>query len=401
MPAAPSVAPMFFISYRRDDSAGHVGRLYDALSARFGRQRLFFDIDHIAPGQDFVQVLESSLNRCSVLLVVIGKRWAGSGKIGSRRLDQPDDFVHLEVAAGLRRPDLRVIPVLIQGTKMPSPSALPDDLKELSRRNATELSDLRWKEDVARLCASLEADSGAGAPAGETLRRLAGRIKAPESLAKWAKPAGAVAAALLVAGLGVAAFTSRSHGTGGVATGAVSGSTEIPRGDPLRLPSRLSEGVKVVLPTVRKWRSDAQLTDIEAVLPPVDARSSEYVLTFTFRSPEDGAGLKVTTGSPGGLRYEKLPAVTRSAIRQLADSFMNLPEALAAARDAGMFGQLRSARLYTTASGTRAGRPTWAISPVETGQAKTYYLDGVTGKPVTAPARKKGGLLGKVEGIFK
>jgi hypothetical protein len=157
MPAASAPAPMFFISYRRDDSAGHVGRLYDALAAHFGRQRLFFDIDHIAPGQDFVQVLESSLNRCSVLLVVIGKRWAGSGRVGTRRIDQPDDFVRLEVAAGLRRPDLRVIPVLIQGVRMPAPGSLPDDLKELARRNATELSDTRWKDDVVRLIASLDA----------------------------------------------------------------------------------------------------------------------------------------------------------------------------------------------------------------------------------------------------
>jgi hypothetical protein len=392
---------MFFISYRRDDSAGHVGRLYDALSARFGRQRLFFDIDHIAPGQDFVQVLDSSLNRCSVLLVVIGKRWAGSGKVGNRRIDQADDFVHLEVAAGLRRADLRVIPVLIQGMKMPSPSALPEDLKELSRRNATELSDLRWKEDVARLCASLEAAGGTREPVAETLRHLAGRLKGPAGLPRWAKPAGAAAVALLVVGLAVAAFTSRDNGRGGVTTAAVSGASEIPRGDPLRLPSRLSEGVKVVLPAARKWRVDAQLTDIEAMLPPAGIHTSEYLLAFGFRSPADGAGLKVTTGSPGGLRYEKLPAVTRSSIRQLSDSFMNLPEALASARDAGMFGQVRSAKVYATASGARAGRPTWAISPVETGQAKTYYLDGITGKPLAAPVRKRGGLLGKVEGIFK
>ena len=391
---------MFFISYRRDDSAGHVGRLYDALSARFGRQRLFFDIDHIAPGQDFVQVLDSSLNRCSVLLVVIGKRWAGSGRIGGRRIDQPDDFVRLEVAAALRRPDLRVIPVLIQGARMPGPAALPDDLKDLSRRNATELSDLRWKEDVARLVASLEADRGAAEPAGEALRRLASSVKLPAALPSWAKLAGIAGAALLVAGLGIAAFTS-GGGTDGVATAAVPGSSDIPRGDPLKLPSRLDQGVKVVLPVARKWRTDAQLTEIEARLPHPGSTSGEYVLNFGFRSPTDGAGLEVTTGSPGGLRYDPLPAIARASIRPLSDSFMNLPEALSAAREAGMFGQLQSARLYTTANGTRAGRPTWAVSPVEGGQAKVYYLDGITGKPVVVPVRKKGGLLGKVEGIFK
>lgn len=390
MPAAPSVAPMFFISYRRDDSAGHVGRLYDALAVRFGRQRLFFDIDHIAPGQDFVRVLDDSLNRCSVLLVVIGKRWAGSGKIGSRRIDQPDDFVRLEVAAGLRRPDLRVIPVLIQGTKMPGPGALPDDLKELSRRNATEISDLRWKEDVARLCGSLEADRGPAARSGLL----------PGALPPWAKPAGLAAAALLVVGLGIAAFTSRSHADG-VATAEVHGSSDVPNGAPLKLPTRLDQGVKVVLPVATKWRTDAKLTEIEAALPPAGSRAGEYVLNFTFRSPTDGAGLVVTTGSPGGLRYDKLPAVARTSIRPLADSFMNLPDAITAARDAGMFGQLQSARLNSATSGARVGRPTWTIRPVEPGQAKAYYLDGITGKPVTLLVRKKSGLLGKVEGIFK
>lgn len=403
MPAAPTVAPMFFISYRRDDSAGHVGRLYDALSARFGRQRLFFDIDHIAPGQDFVQVLDSSLNRCSVLLVVIGKRWAGSGKIGSRRIDQPDDFVRLEVAAGLRRPDLRIIPVLIQGAKMPGPSSLPDDLKDLSRRNATELSDLRWREDVARLVASLESDRGGASTsesAGEVVRRLASRVTLPAILPKWTKPV-AVAAAVLIVGLAVAAVASRG-GKEGVATASVSGSSEIPRGEALRLPSRLDQAIKAVQPVARKWRADAQLTDIEVTLPPAGAATDEYILDFSFRSSSDGAGLKVTTGARDGLRYDKLPAIARTSIRPLADSFMNLPEALSAAREAGMFGQLQSARLSTTPSGTRAGRSTWSLRPVEGGQAKAYYLDGVTGKPVGAPpVKKRGGLLGKVEGILK
>jgi hypothetical protein len=392
---------MFFISYRRDDSAGHVGRLYDALSAHFGRQRLFFDIDHIAPGQDFVQVLDNSLNRCSVLLVVIGKRWAGSGRTGARRIDQADDFVHLEVAAGLRRADLRVIPVLIQGTKMPGPASLPDDLKELSRRNAFELSDLRWKEDVARLIASLEGDRSrsTGEATGETLRRLAGGIKLPAGLPSWTKPAGLAAAALLIIGLGVAAFSSRGSKEG-VATAAVTGTTSVP-GDALKLPSRLDQAIKIVQPVARKWRADAQLTEIEATLPPAGSSAEEYVLNFSYRSSTDGAGLKVTTGAADGLHYDKLPGIARASIRALSDTFMNLPDALSAARNAGMFGQLQSAKLYMTASGTRAGRPTWSIRPVEGGQAKAYYLDAVTGKPVAAPPGKKGGLLGKVEGIFK
>ena len=182
MPDAPHSGPMIFISYRRDDSSGHVGRLYDALSAHFGRKRLFFDIDHIAPGQDFVRVLEDSLSRSSVMIVVIGKRWGGSGKVGARRIDDAGDFVRLEVASGLRRAELKIIPALIQGTKMPGAAALPEDLKDLSRRNAIELSDLRWREDIERLIASLERDMASGAPhrsAAELVRKAREITHAP------------------------------------------------------------------------------------------------------------------------------------------------------------------------------------------------------------------------------
>ena len=170
MPDAPAAAPMIFISYRRDDSSGHVGRLYDALSAHFGRKRLFFDIDHIAPGQDFVRVLEDSLNRSSVMIVVMGKRWGGTGKIGSRRIDDPGQ-------------ELKMIPALISGAKMLGPSALPEELKDLSRRNAIELSDTRWREDVERLIASLEQDMADAAPrhaaAADLVRRAREITHAP------------------------------------------------------------------------------------------------------------------------------------------------------------------------------------------------------------------------------
>ncbi len=394
MTAGPSAAPMFFISYRRDDSAGHVGRLYDALVAHFGRQRLFFDIDHIAPGQDFVQVLDSSLNRCSVLLVVIGKRWAGTGRVGARRIDQPDDFVHLEVAAGLRRQDLRLIPVLIQGARMPSPASLPEDLKDLSRRNATELSDTRWKEDITRLINSLEGEKPSAGTAGATVRQLTKMV--PTKLPGWARPAGLIAAALLIVGFAFTAFRPHS----GSADTAAIGSAAIPRGDPLVVPSRLDEGVKLALPAARKWRTDAQLTEIATRLPDSTVDAQAYLTDFTFRSASDGAGLKVTAGPFIGLRYAKLPAIARAAIRPLSDSFLPLPVAVDSARAAGMFGPVQSARLAAATSGTRIGQPTWTITPTQAGQQRSYYVDGLTGKRVAAPIKRSGGLLGKVEKIL-
>ena len=148
-------APKIFISYRRDDSAGHAGRLFDRLSSHFNRERLFMDVDHIEPGEDFVQVIEDAVASSAVLLVIIGRRWLTSGDTIARRLDNPNDFVRLEVASALAR-NIRVIPVLVQNAIMPSPQDLPDDLLQLSRRNASELSDLRWNRDVDQLIGVLD-----------------------------------------------------------------------------------------------------------------------------------------------------------------------------------------------------------------------------------------------------
>jgi TIR domain len=141
----------FFISYRREDSAGYAGRLYDRLSAHFGAEHVFMDIDTLEPGVDFVEVIEDAISKCDILVVIIGKRWLSiTDATEQRRLDNPDDFVRVEVQAGLER-DIRVIPVLVGGAAMPSSRDLPEALTKLARRNALELSDTRWHADVGRL----------------------------------------------------------------------------------------------------------------------------------------------------------------------------------------------------------------------------------------------------------
>ncbi|HEV7904352.1 MAG TPA: TIR domain-containing protein [Pyrinomonadaceae bacterium] len=144
-----------FISYRRDDSSGHAGRLFDRLSARFGVEQVFMDIDQIEPGEDFVQVIESAVGSCEVLIALIGRNWLASRDESGRRLDNPNDFVRLEIAVALVR-GIPVIPVLVQGANMPRPQDLPENLLTLSRRHALELSDLRWKHDVDQLTGVLE-----------------------------------------------------------------------------------------------------------------------------------------------------------------------------------------------------------------------------------------------------
>jgi hypothetical protein len=145
-----------FISYRREETAGHAGRLYDAMSSRFGNGNVFMDVD-MAPGVDFVQRIKDAVGGCHVLLVIIGPRWSTitNGTIAPRLAD-PDDFVRLEVEEGLRRADVTVIPVLVGGARMPDPSELPRELHSLSRRNALELSDTRWRYDVDRLLTTLD-----------------------------------------------------------------------------------------------------------------------------------------------------------------------------------------------------------------------------------------------------
>ena len=155
MPHSSDQFKGIFICYRRDDSSGHAGRLYDRLTAHFGDEQIFMDIDYIEPGEDFVQVIEDAVGSCEILLPVIGRRWLLSADGASRRLDNPLDFVRLEIAAALRR-NIRVIPVLVQGANMPGPLDLPDELLPLSRRQALDLSDQRWRHDITRLIEIIE-----------------------------------------------------------------------------------------------------------------------------------------------------------------------------------------------------------------------------------------------------
>ena len=145
-----------FISYRRDDTAGHSGRLSDHLSEHFGMHEVFRDIEDIEPGLDFVQVIEQQQGSLQVLLALIGKQWLTiTDEHGRRRLDDPNDLVRVEITTALQR-NVRVIPVLVQGAKMPEVHELPEPLAGLARRNAVELHDTTWSADVQYLIQILE-----------------------------------------------------------------------------------------------------------------------------------------------------------------------------------------------------------------------------------------------------
>lgn len=146
-----------FINYRRQDSEGYVGRIYDHLVQHFERGDVFMDVDDIPPGADFVQVLEDAVAGCAVFIAVIGPQWllATDGD-GQRRLDNWNDFVRIEIASALKHNKL-VIPVLVGRARMPGPHDLPDDVAALSRRNAIELSHERFRYDIAKLIDAVRA----------------------------------------------------------------------------------------------------------------------------------------------------------------------------------------------------------------------------------------------------
>jgi hypothetical protein len=140
-----------FINYRREDSIAYAGRIYDRIGAHFGKDRVFMDIDAIDPGEDFVEAIEHTCTSTGVFLVLIGKSWATiTDRTGKRRLDNPNDFVRLEIARGLAR-GVRVIPVLLDDAEMPGPDVLPEDLQKLAYRNAIQISSQRFHHDIDRL----------------------------------------------------------------------------------------------------------------------------------------------------------------------------------------------------------------------------------------------------------
>jgi hypothetical protein len=156
-----------FISYRRQDSAGYAGRLFDRLSNRFGQSNIFMDIDAIELGVDFVQRIQEAVGSCDVLLAVIGPSWlAVTNTNGQPRLSDPNDFVRVEVLTALQR-DIRVIPLLVQGAHMPNEKELPAELTALARRNGMGIEHASFDSDVNLLVTKLEKILGETTPSRE------------------------------------------------------------------------------------------------------------------------------------------------------------------------------------------------------------------------------------------
>ncbi len=143
------------MNYRRNDSEGEAGRLFDEMGLNFSRDQVFMDVAGIEPGQDFRKAIDKSVAACSVLLAVIGPQWLDARDAGgARRLEDPGDFVRMELASALTR-QVMVVPVLVRSARMPHADELPEDLKDLAYRNAVELTHVRWKSDIQVLVRAL------------------------------------------------------------------------------------------------------------------------------------------------------------------------------------------------------------------------------------------------------
>jgi len=156
-----------FISYRRDDASANAGRLCDWLQRQFKPDNVFLDVDKIAPGDDFPEVLREKLAATHVLVAVIGKAWATiCDAAGHRRIANANDFVALEVATALER-GIKVIPVLVGGATMPRAEELPPRLAKLVDCNAVAIDDGRFRQDFDNL-----VDGILGRPRGFARREL-------------------------------------------------------------------------------------------------------------------------------------------------------------------------------------------------------------------------------------
>ena len=149
--------PAVFISYRRADSASAAGRLDDQLVARFGRERVFKDVDSIPPGVDFERYIEDAIRRSHVALVIIGPRWINaSAGLFRRRLDDPADFVRVEIETALRL-GVPIIPLLVENATMPNAARLPASLRPLASLNALPVRpDPDFHRDLERVLPAVE-----------------------------------------------------------------------------------------------------------------------------------------------------------------------------------------------------------------------------------------------------
>ena len=155
--SAAQIGTSIFISYRREDSTYVSQMLFKRLSSHFGKNRVFYDVDSIPEGVEFPRFIDEKLTECAVVVAVIGSRWLNAGiEDGRRRLEDPNDFVRIEIESALRS-RTQVVPLLIENVDMPNPKLLPSSIQKLVELNAAKIpTEGDFDEHVNRLVRRLE-----------------------------------------------------------------------------------------------------------------------------------------------------------------------------------------------------------------------------------------------------
>jgi hypothetical protein len=176
-----------FINYRREDSEGDTRAIYNRLAEETDASNLFLDVEAIDAGENWRVRIDNMLQKVNAVVVVIGPRWLDL--LNARSTAGAFDSVRVEIAASLKRSDVQVIPVLVNGARLPAQGALPEEIKGLTDLNAIEVRGSAWTSDVERLVKAL---------------RKSGAL--PTSRTHWMIRGGAAAATLAVV---IAFFTLR------------------------------------------------------------------------------------------------------------------------------------------------------------------------------------------------
>jgi hypothetical protein len=276
-----------FISYRREDAAGHAGRLCDRLSSRFGDDRVFMDVQDIQPGQNFPQSIDTTIARCDCVIAVIGPRWLellqarGAG----------EDYVRREIGSALKR-GITVVPVLTGNARMPPPHDLPQDLSRLSHINALEVRDERFKDDVARLESLLhQLIAGRGLnPSPPWFRSRMVRLGLP---------------VLIVAAI-AAAFLSTREGEPAI-DGAWLAEMQKPGQTPYRVRLQFVETGSGITGVVQYPTGDGPMLDVERDGSMVRFHTAHVPqfedgpVTIRFQAEVTGEEMRLTTTDPAGV----------------------------------------------------------------------------------------------------
>lgn len=286
-----------FVGYRRDDTADVAGRIYDAMAQRFGRQRVFKDVDNIGPGVDFGDYIKTVLPRCRVALVLIGPYWLESkDETGNRRLDDGHDWVRIEIETALATPGVLVVPVLVNGARMPRGEEVPDSLKPLLRRNAAIIRrDPDFHDDVERLAAAIRSSVNTGII---DLSKIGGKSAGPAPASSRERNnrtslliGGAIATALVLAasGFGVSRWLPTQGGeTSEEQTAAVEPAPQ--------------DGTETQQPQTQEplaqQPSASSPTQSASATPPAPTRVEEPARTApTTAAPPSGEGWRMIAGS--------------------------------------------------------------------------------------------------------